>query len=115
MKKILTVLIAAGALLGAAGCSPAPKLSNADTCSRVKTVVSSPTATSDKAGMSRLANQLRPIEAVASDDLKAPLKAIIDFFDESAKDSPDTAKIEGLKASYSAAGQTYSTACAAGQ
>jgi ABC-type glycerol-3-phosphate transport system substrate-binding protein len=114
MKKTLTVLIAAGALLGAAGCS-APKLSNEATCARIKTVVSSPTATSDKAGMTRLANQLRPIEAAGSDDLKAPLKAIIDFFDESAKDSPDSVKLEGLKANYSAAGQTYTVVCAGGQ
>ena len=40
MKKTLTVLIAAGALLGAAGCASTPQLTNEETCARVKTVVS---------------------------------------------------------------------------
>src|SRR6476619_877867 len=92
MKKTLTVLIAAGALLGAAGCSATPQLTNEETCARVKTVVSAQSATSDKAGMTRVANQLRPIKAAASEDLRAPLQTIIDYIDEAAKPTPDTAK-----------------------
>lgn len=116
MKKTLTVLIAAGALLGAAGCTAAPQqLSNEETCARVKTVVSAQTATSDKAGMNRIANQLRPIAVVASEDLRAPLKTIIEYFDESAKPSPDSAKLEDMKAEYATAGQAYGQFCGAGQ
>ncbi|WP_427130606.1 hypothetical protein [Pseudarthrobacter sp. S9] len=114
MKKILTVLIAAGALLSAAGCS-APQMSNAETCARVKTVVSAPTASSDKAGMTRLANQIRPIKATSSDDLKGPLQAIIDFLDESARENPDSGKLQDLKAKYAEAGQTYTAICGGGQ
>src|SRR4051812_6055783 len=72
MKKTLTVLIAAGALLGAAGCAASPQLTNEETCARVKTVVSAQSATSDKTGMNRVANQLRPITANASEALQAP-------------------------------------------
>ncbi|SDL37409.1 hypothetical protein SAMN04487916_10895 [Arthrobacter sp. ov407] len=115
MKKTLTVLIAAGALLGAAGCSATPQLTNEETCARVKTVVSAQSATSDKAGMTRVANQLRPIKAAASEDLRDPLQTIIEYFDEAAKPTPDTAKLEDMKADYSAAGQTYGQVCGTGQ
>ena len=111
MKKTLTVLIAAGALLGAAGCS-APTMSNEETCARIQTVGSGPTSSSDKAGMIRLANRLRPIEATSSDELRAPLQSFIEFLDESAKDTPDTAKLQDMQAEYTAAGQTLSTVCA---
>jgi hypothetical protein len=115
MKKTLTVLLAAGALLGAAGCTATPQLSNEETCARVKTVVSAQTATSDKAGMNRIANQLRPIAVVASEDLRAPLQTIIEYFDESAKPSPDSAKLEDMKAEYATAGQAYGQFCGTGQ
>jgi hypothetical protein len=115
MKKTLTVLIAAGALLGAAGCAASPQLTNAETCARVKTVVSAQSATSDQAGMARVANQLRPIKAVASDDLKGPLQTIIEYFDESAKPNPDSAKLEAMKNDYTAAGQSYGKICGNGQ
>ena len=65
--------------------------------------------------MTRVANQLRPIKAAASEDLRAPLQTIIEYFDESAKPSPDTAKLEDMKADYTAAGQTYGQVCGAGQ
>ncbi|NUU32113.1 hypothetical protein [Arthrobacter sp. C9C5] len=110
MKKTLTVLIAAGTLLGAAACS-APKMTSEETCSRVKAITSSPTSSSDKFGMTRLANQIRPIEATASEELQAPLQSILDYLDESAKKEPDTAKLEELKAQYTAAGQKLSQTC----
>lgn len=110
MKKTLTVLIAAGTLLGAAACS-APTMSNEDTCARIQTVGAGPTSSSDKAGMIRLANRLRPIEATASNELRAPLQTFIDFLDESAKDSPDDAKIQDMQAAYSAAGETLGKIC----
>ena len=114
MKKTLTVLIAAGTLLGAAACS-APQMTNAETCSRVKAITTSPTSNSDKFGMTRLANQIRPIEANASDELQAPLQSIVDYLDESAKKDPDQGKLEELKAQYTAAGQKLSQTCGAAQ
>ncbi|WP_427171378.1 hypothetical protein [Arthrobacter sp. 92] len=111
MKKTLTILIAAGTLLTAAGCSPAPQMSNAETCARIKTIVSSPTAGSDKPGMIRLANQLRPVEVTSSNDLKDPLKSVIAYLDESTKENPDSAKVDDLKAKYTDAGQKFGAVC----
>lgn len=111
MKKTLTVLIAAGALLGAAACS-APAATNEETCARIQTVGAGPSSSSDKPGMIRLANKLRPIEATASADLRAPLQTFIEFLDESAKDAPDAEKLQKMEASYAAAGETLSNVCA---
>jgi hypothetical protein len=113
MKKTLTVLIAAGALLGAAGCS-APQDTTEETCARIQTVGAGPSSAADKAGMIRLANRLRPIEATASGELQAPLHSIIEFLDASAQENPDTAKLEELQGSYTAAGQNLSALCGAG-
>src|SRR5688500_7872293 len=114
MKKTLTVLIAAGALLAASGCSAAPPLSDVETCARIQSVGAGPTSNSDKAGMIRLANRLRPIEATASQELTAPLHSIIEFLDESAKPTPDTGKLGELQAEYTAAGQTLNQVCGGG-
>ncbi|MDQ0755878.1 hypothetical protein [Arthrobacter sp. B3I4] len=114
MKKTLTVLLAAGTLLGAAACS-APKMTSEETCARIKTITASPTSGSDKFGMTRLANQIRPIQATASDELQDPLRSIVDYLDEAAKKDPDSAKLEDLKAKYTAAGQTFSQTCGAAQ
>ncbi|MET3949810.1 hypothetical protein [Arthrobacter sp. UYEF36] len=114
MKKTLTVLIAAGALLGAAGCSATPQDTTEETCARVQTVGAGPTSNEDKAGMIRLGNRLRPIEATASEELQAPLHSIIEFLDESAKENPDSAKLQEMQASYTAAGQSLSELCGAG-
>lgn len=114
MKKTLTVLIVAGALLGAAGCSAAPQDTTEETCARVQGVGAGPTSNTDKAGMIRLANRLRPIHTAASGETKAPLHSIIEFLDESAKESPDSAKLQELQAAYSSAGQTLGGLCGAG-
>lgn len=114
MKKTLTALIVAGALLGASGCSTAPKLSNAETCARIQGVGAGPASNSDKTGMIKLANRLRPIEATASDELKAPLRDIIDFLDESAKQDQDAGKLEELNAKSTAAGQSLGAVCGGG-
>ncbi|AOT05073.1 hypothetical protein [Arthrobacter sp. U41] len=115
MKKTLTVLIAAGALLGAAGCSAPTQDTTAETCARVQTVGAGPTSNEDKAGMIRLANRLRPVEATASADLKTPLHSIIEFLDESAKETPDSAKLQEMQGAYTSAGQALSAACGGGQ
>ena len=114
MKKTLTVLIAAGALLGAAGCS-APLDTTAETCARVQGVGAGPTSNEDKAGMIRLANRLRPVEASAAEELQTPLHSIIEFLDESAKETPDAAKLQEMQAAYTSAGEALSGACTSGQ
>ncbi|WP_400158777.1 hypothetical protein [Arthrobacter sp. BPSS-3] len=113
MKKTLTVLLAAGTILGAAACS-APKMTTAETCDRIKTITSSPSSSSDKFGMTRLANQIRPIQATASEELQAPLQSIVDYLDEAAKKDPDQGKLDELKGKYTSAGQTFSQACGGG-
>ncbi len=61
--------------------------------------------------MTKLANAIRPIEAVSSDDLKPALQAILNYADESVKEHPDSGKLESLRADYQNAGQTYSKFC----
>ena len=97
MKKTLTVLIAAGALLGAAGCSATPQLTNEETCARVKTVGLRPDVghvgqDRDDPGRQPAAG---PSRAAASDDLRDPLQSIIDYLDESAKRHPGRRQARG--------------------
>src|SRR5215207_10031751 len=110
MKKLTTALLAAGLVLSASACAE-EKLTTAETCERINAVVSSPTGNVGKTGMVRLANAIRPIEAVSSDDLQPALQAILNYADESAKDNPDSAKLEGLRAEYENAGSAYSQYC----
>ncbi len=110
MKKTLTVLIAAGALLGAAGCS-APQLTSEETCARINSVAAGQPAASDKYGTIRFANQIRPIAAVSSDELKAPLQDILAYLDASTSDHADADKLADLQAKYASAGQVYSSVC----
>jgi hypothetical protein len=111
MKKLTTALLAAGLLLSASACAAPTKLSTAETCDRVKAVVSSPSGSTGKTGMIMLANRIRPIEAVSSDDLKPMLQAILAYADESVKETPDSAKLDGLKAEYQKAGTTFGQLC----
>lgn len=110
MKKTLTVLLAVGSLLGAAACS-APKMTSAETCARVQSITTSPASGTDKIGMTRLANQIRPIEATASAELQAPLQSIVDYLDEAAKKDPDATKLADLQSKYTSAGQAFAQAC----
>jgi hypothetical protein len=114
MKKLTTALLAAGLLVSASACA-APKLTTAETCDRVNLVVSSPTGNMGKTGMTRLANAIRPIEAVSSDDLQPSLKAILDYADESVKEHPDSGRMAELQAGFQNAGSTYSQICGTGQ
>ncbi|MBT2533990.1 hypothetical protein J7E83_18050 [Arthrobacter sp. ISL-48] len=114
MKKLTTALLATGLILSASACAAETKLSTAETCDRIKIAVSSPANAIGKTGMTRLANQIRPIEAVASDDLKAALQSIIEFTDESAKETPDAEKLSTLQDGYQEAGSTYQKFCGQG-
>ncbi len=109
MKKLTTVLLAAGLLVSASACT-APKLSTKETCERLNLVVSSPGGTG-KAALNRIANALRPLEAVASDELRPSLKALLEYADESAKQNPDEAKLGGLTEEYQKAGAKFSQLC----
>ncbi|WP_258803683.1 YgdI/YgdR family lipoprotein [Pseudarthrobacter sp. NS4] len=111
MKKFATALFAAGLVLSATACSTSQQLSTAETCERIQTVVSNPANSAGKTGMNRLANQIRPIHAVASDDLKPALESILEYTDEQAKETPDEAKLAELQADYEQAGNTYSRFC----
>ncbi|TLM82645.1 hypothetical protein FDW83_11865 [Pseudarthrobacter sp. NamE2] len=111
MKKLATALLAAGLLASATACSESHQLSTAETCERIQSVVSNPANNAGKTGMNRLANQIRPIHAVASDDLKPALASILEYTDEQAKESPDEAKLAELQAGYQQAGNTYSQFC----
>lgn len=111
MKKFATALIAAGLVASATACSPSNQLSNAETCERVQVVLSSPANAAGKTGMNMLANQIRPIHAVASDDLKEPLASILEYTDEQAKETPDEAKLAGLTEGYQEASKTFSSVC----
>ena len=110
MKKLTTALLAAGFVLSASACT-SPQLTTEQTCDRIRTVVSNPANSVGKTGMTRLANQIRPIEAVSSDELQPALQAILEYTDESAKETPDEAKLTDLKAGYEQAGSTYSRFC----
>ncbi len=111
MKKLTTALFAAGLVLSATACTASNQLSTAETCERIQSVVSSPANNAGKTGMNRLANQIRPIHAIASDDLKPALQSILEYTDEQAKETPDEAKLSELQAGYEQAGNTYSQFC----
>jgi hypothetical protein len=110
MKKITTALLAAGLLFSATACAE-QQLTTAETCDRINAVISSPSGSAGKTGMTRLANAIRPIEAVSSNDLKPALHAIVSYADEAAKDEPDSEKLAGLRAEYENAGSTYTQFC----
>jgi hypothetical protein len=111
MKKFATALIAAGLVVSATACTTSNQLTTAETCERIQSVVSNPANNAGKTGMNRLANQIRPIHAVASDDLKGALESIIEYTDEQAKETPDEDKLAELTADYEEAGSTYSQFC----
>ncbi|MFP3580588.1 MULTISPECIES: hypothetical protein [unclassified Arthrobacter] len=112
MKKLTTVLIAAGLLATASACS-APQLTTAETCDRVGVAVSSLSSNSGKTATARVANAVRPIESVASDEMKSVVTAIVDYSDEASKANPDENKMGTLSAAYQAAGTKYGQLCAA--
>ena len=112
MKKFATALIAAGLVLSASACTTPTKLSTAETCERVQVVLSNPGASNpSKTSLVRLANQLRPIEAVSSDELKPALGSYIEYADEASKETPDEAKLGEMQAENQAANTALSTYC----
>jgi hypothetical protein len=112
MKKFATALIAAGLVLSASACTASNQLSTTQTCERVQLVLSDPAAaSSSKTALVQLANRIRPIEAVASDDLKPALGSFIAFADEASKESPDQDKIAQMQVDNQAANSALSSFC----
>ncbi|MGM9471285.1 hypothetical protein ACS5PJ_04715 [Pseudarthrobacter sp. YS3] len=111
MKKLATVLVAAGLVFSASACTAPNQLSTAETCERVQVVLSNQANKVGKTGLVRLANQIRPIEAVASDDLKPALGSYIDYADEASKETPDQDKLAGMQAKNQEANTALSTFC----
>lgn len=112
MKKLTTVLIAAGLLATASACS-APQLTTAETCDRVGVAVASLPNNASKTATIRVANAIRPIEAVASNEMKPVVTAILEYSDELVKDDEhrDEAKMGELSAAYQEAGTKYGELC----
>ncbi|WP_426004276.1 hypothetical protein ACPFL9_17890 [Paenarthrobacter sp. NyZ202] len=112
MKKLTTVLIAAGLLATASACS-SPQLTTAETCDRVGVAVASLPSNASKTATIRVANAIRPIEPVASEDMKPVVKAILEYSDEMVKDEDhrDEAKMGELSAAYQEAGTKYGELC----
>lgn len=110
MKKLTTVLIAAGLLASASACS-APQLTTAETCDRVGVAVASLPSNASKTATTRVANAIRPLESVASDDMKPVVKAILEYSDELVKETPDENKMGELSAAYQEAGTKYGELC----
>lgn len=114
MKKLTTVLIAAGLLASASACS-APQLTTAQTCDRMTAAVSGLGQDTNKTSANRVANAIRPLEGVASDDMKPVVTSVLDYLDEQAKESPDEAKLGDLTKSFQEAGTKYGQLCRGAQ
>lgn len=114
MKKLTTALIAAGLLVSASACS-APQLTTAQTCDRMAAAAAGLTQENNKTATTRVANAIRPIEGVASDEMKPVVTSILDFFDEQAKENPDEKKLGELTTAYQEAGSKYGQLCRGGQ
>lgn len=111
MKKLTTALLAAGIIISASACSAPAKLTTEETCERIRIVGSDPSANVGKTGMIILANRIRPILAGASDELKPAVQAILDYTDESAKETPDEEKLPLLQEEYQKASTTFGQLC----
>lgn len=91
MKKLSTALLAAGLTLSASACVAHPQLTTPETCERIASVVASRPV--GKTGMVNVANQVRTIEPVSSNDLKSTVQNLLDYADQTALlDTDDPAK-----------------------
>lgn len=94
MKKLSTALLAAGLTLSASACVAHPQLTTPETCERIASVVASRPV--GKTGMVGVANQIRTIEPVSSNDLKSTVQNLLDYADQTAllDSSEDPAKVK---------------------
>ncbi|MDR6989735.1 hypothetical protein J2Y66_004252 [Paenarthrobacter nitroguajacolicus] len=119
MKKLTTVLIAAGLIASASACSAQQQLTTKETCDRVGVAAAGIPQSPSQTATIRAANAIRPIEPVASTEMKPVVTAILEFLDEQAKDEPTDAaqksereaKLAELNASFQEAGTKYGELC----
>ncbi|SDW72003.1 hypothetical protein SAMN04487917_105230 [Arthrobacter sp. yr096] len=119
MKKLTTVLIAAGLIASASACSAQQQLTTAETCDRINVVVPSFPQGPGQTAANRAANAVRPIVNVASADMKPVVTSILAYLDELAKDEPQDAaekeahqaKLEEATAGFQEAGTKYGELC----
>lgn len=92
-KKLTTALIAAGLVLGAAGC--APPMSTAETCEKMTAIIVGNMFSgsgSSTEGMTAMIEQLEPMKATESPELKRMVVDSLNYLHESVKDNPDSLK-----------------------
>ncbi|MFE4194843.1 hypothetical protein ACFRJ9_03170 [Paenarthrobacter sp. NPDC056912] len=119
MKKLTTVLIAAGLLASATACSAQQQLTTAETCDRLGVAAAGIPSNVSPTAMTRVANAVRPIEPIASAEMKPVVTAILEFLDEQSKEEPTDAakksereaKLAELGAAYQEAGTKYGELC----
>jgi hypothetical protein len=119
MKKLTTVLIAAGLIASASACSAQQQLTTAETCDRLNAVIPSFPQNPSQTIANRAANAVRPIESVASTDMKPVVTAILAYLDRQAEKEPTDAdkkaehqaKLEEATAGFQEAGTKYGELC----
>ncbi|WP_281449814.1 hypothetical protein [Paenarthrobacter nitroguajacolicus] len=115
MKKLTTVLIAAGLIASASACSAQQQLTTKETCDRVNVAAAGGISQTPSRTLStRAANAVRPIESVASDEMKPVVTAILEYLDEQAKETPDEARMGELTTAFQEAGSRFGQLCSAG-
>ncbi|MFF2841453.1 hypothetical protein [Paenarthrobacter sp. NPDC057981] len=115
MKKLTTVLIAAGLLVSASACSTQQQLSTQETCDRVNVAAAGISQNPSQTVSNRAANAVRPIEAVASDEMKPVVIAIREYLDEKAKKTPDEARLGELTTGFQESVAKFGQLCTGGQ
>jgi hypothetical protein len=112
-QKLAIVVLAAGLLFGATGCTPA--MSTAETCDKMKTVVlgnlSMFGSGIDKARKTGMIDQLKPMEATESPELRAMVTDTIEYLQESVKDNPDSSKVSELSARANKSASAFTKIC----
>ncbi|MET3367581.1 UNVERIFIED_CONTAM: hypothetical protein ABIE34_000807 [Jeotgalibacillus campisalis] len=111
MKKLTTVLIAAGLIASASACSAQQQLTTAETCDRVGVAAASIPQNPSQTASNRAANAIRPIEPVASTEMKPVVTAILEYLDEQAKEEPNEAKMGELTSAFQEAGAKFGELC----
>jgi len=111
MKKLTTVLIAAGLIASASACSAQQQLTTKETCDRIGVASASFPQTPSQTAANRAANAVRPIESVASDEMKPVVTAILEYLDEQAKANPDEARLGEVTSAFQEAGTKYGQLC----
>lgn len=91
-KKLTTALLAAGLVLGAAGCAP-PAMSTAETCEKMTAVITANMFSgSSMERMTSMIEELEPMRATESPELKTWVVDTLNYLHESVKEDTDSLK-----------------------